>query len=451
MSSAMPRRTTRERTLRAALRRRLGARAALRRVAAQQGSFLVEALISAVILVIVGLGVLKTLDRGNQLGAEQRVQAVAGNVAHAEQEQIRALPVSEQSNMRRVSTRAVGGVTYQVSSRADWLNDTSGDASCTTAGSSADYMKLSTVVTWPAMGTRKPVTLESLITPGVRAFDAAQGSLAVKISDRDGNPVRGLQLGLSGGATLSDATSSAGCVLWGYLPADKGYELGFSRPPDYVLWDGSQVARVAVAVSGDHTSNVALQFDRGGYLQTTFKTRKRSQGPGFATTPQAVHFTNADGGGVNIPSTFSGDHATSPLLFPFTSAYTIHPDSCPAAEVPAGGDPTTGPPAATSATVTPGTTTSAVSWLPALNVKVTSGGESVDRAAVRVTTPCGTIYHRTTTSDGLIDDPGVPYAPSVGICVSDGARQVLTTSANVKVVTSLTINIPSTAPKGTCA
>ena len=45
----------------------------LRRLAsAQDGSFLVEALVSAMILVIVGLGVLKSLDRGSRLGAEQK-------------------------------------------------------------------------------------------------------------------------------------------------------------------------------------------------------------------------------------------------------------------------------------------------------------------------------------------------------------------------------------------
>lgn len=93
----------------------------------------------------------------------------------------------------------------------------------------------------------------------------------------------------------------------------------------------------------------------------------------------------------------------------------------------------------------------AISWLPALNLKVTAGGGPVDHAAVRLTTPCNTVYRRTTTSDGVIDDPGIPYAASVAICVSDGMSQVLTTSPNVKLVTSPTINIPTTAPSGTCA
>ncbi|MBA3747808.1 MAG: hypothetical protein H0W96_10020, partial [Solirubrobacterales bacterium] len=211
---------------------------------AQDGSFLVEAMVSAMIIVMVGLGVLKTLDRGNRLGGEQKVQAVAGNVAQTEIDSIRALAITEQSNLRRSSSRTVGDITYSISSRADWVDDAGGDESCTTADSSADYMKLSTVVTWPEMNGRKPVTLESLSSPGVRAFDADQGSLAVKISDRNGDGVAGLQLGLSGGATLSDATNDEGCVLWGYLPEGSGYALGFSRPPDYVLADGSQVADV---------------------------------------------------------------------------------------------------------------------------------------------------------------------------------------------------------------
>jgi len=362
------------------------------------------------------------------------VQAVAGNVAHAELEQIRALPISEVSNMRRVQTRAVGGVTYTATTRADWVNDTSGDVGCATAGSSADYMKLSTTVTWPQMGDRAPIKLESLVTPGVRAFDESQGSLAITVTDRNGAGVSGLQLGLSGGATLSDSTNSAGCVLWGYLPAGSGYRLGFSLA-DHVLPNGSQVADVPVAVIGGQTSSVALQYDRGGRIATTFRTKRSVNAALTATSPQAAHLTHSGGGGVSIPVTVTGSQATSPLLFPFTSGYTIHAGSCAAAEVPVPPPPpnplSPGAPAAVSATVSPGvTTTSAVVRVPALNIAVTSGGQPLAGAAVKVTTPCGTVYNRTTTASGVIDDPGFPYATSLTICVSDGPRRLQTTSTN---------------------
>ena len=427
------------------------------RLSAQDGSYLIEIMVSALILVIAAVGVLKSLDRGTELGGQQKVQAVAGNVAHAELEQIRALPISEVSNLRRVQTQTVGGVTYTATTRADWINDTSGDAGCTTAGSTADYMKLSTTVTWPQMGDRRPVKLDSLVTPGVRAFDDDQGSLSVRITDRNGDGVHGLQLNLTGGATLSDATNEDGCVLWGYLNEGTGYTLGFSRSPDYVLPNGQQVASLPAAVVGGQTSNVALQYDRGGRLETTFRTKRYDYAPLIATEPQKVHVTHAGGGGVSIPYEATGDQATTPLLFPFSSGYTVHADSCTAAEVPVPApvpDPLTpAAPTAVSKTVESGlTTATAVVRLPALNLTVTADDQPVAGAQIRVTTPCGTVYRRTTDADGLIDDPGFPYAESQEVCVSNGTRRLETTLANTNFNgTNLTLDITSSEPTGTCS
>ena len=143
----------------------------------------------------------RSLDRSSKLGGEQKYQAVAGNVAQTELEQVRALPLAEPVQPAPHVDRAPSAaITYTIASRADWVDDASGDADCTTSDSSADYMKLSTVVTWPQMGTRKPVTLESVVTPGVRSFGDNQGSLAVHVSDRNGDPVSGLPIALSGPA-----------------------------------------------------------------------------------------------------------------------------------------------------------------------------------------------------------------------------------------------------------
>ena len=90
--------------------------------------------------------------------------------------------------------------------------------------------------------------------------------------------------------------------------------------------------------------------------------------------------------------------------------------------------------------------------MPATNIRVISGGVNVNGATVRVTTPCGTVYRRSTASTGFIDDPGFPYAPSLAICVSDGTRSREVTQSNTNFnVTSLTIDIRSTDPAGTCA
>jgi len=429
-----------------------------RRCRAQDGSFLVEAMVSAFIIVIVGLGVLEAIDRGSRLGGQQKTQAVAGNVAQTEQELIRALSLSEQSYLRDyTTTRTVGGVTYTAVSRSDWVDDSSGEADCTSSGSAADYLRLSTRVTSPVMGTRKPIVLKTLITPGVRAFSDDQGSLAVQVTDRDGDPISGVQLNLTGGATRSDATNASGCVLWGYLATGSAYRVAFSLPSGHVLPDGGQVGDEPVAVVGSQTSNVAFQVDRGGYLRSRFVTKRSRTGDPEATYPKVAHVTNTGGGGVRVgPFAVDGDTMTSGLLFPFTSAYTIHADSCAATEVfsPVAAPRPPPPPAAASATVSPDgtTTTSPQVWLPPLMVVVSSAGVLAQNAIVRVTTPCGTVYRRTTNAAGEIDDPGFPPATSLAVCVSDGTRQRTATSGNVNFNgTRLPLDIASTDPTGTCA
>jgi Tfp pilus assembly protein PilV len=425
---------------------------------AQDGSFLIEALVSAFIVLVVGFGVIELLDRGTELGGEQRTQAVAGNVAQSELESIRALPVSGQSNLRRAVQRTVGGVTYSISSRADWVNDSSGDANCTVAGSRTDYMKISTVVTWPDMSGRKPVTLESISTPGVRAFGADQGSLAVKISDGNGDAVSGVQLNLSGGATLSDATNAAGCVMWGFLPVAASYSLSASRTPDYVTPDGAQTAVAPITLSGGATTTRELRYARGGYIAANFVTKRTADISSLMPTePKNAHVTHS---GMIAPKPLSvtSSSGTSGLLFPFTSAYAIHADSCSAAEVPVPA-PLPSPrlpaaPTAAAATVKAGTTTDPVTvQLPALNIKVKSDGEFKPDAIVRVTTPCGTVYRRTTTSNGEITDPGFPYAESLDICVSDGTheRTLTRSNKNFNVTIVLMSIVSSTDASGTCA
>jgi Tfp pilus assembly protein PilV len=451
MSSPMlRRRPTRARTLRCALRR-------LAR--GQDGSFLVEAMMSAVIIVVVGVGVLEVIDRSSRLGGQQEAQAIAGNLAQTEQEQVRAMSLSDQARLRRTTPKDVDGYRYSVSSRADWITDTTGDADCTTAASSADYLKLSTVVTWTGMGTRKPVTLESLITPGVRSFGPGQGSLAVQVTDRDGAGVSGLQLGLAGPATQSDTTSASGCVLWGYLPAGGGYTLGFSRPPDYVTPDGQQVVSKPVTVVGEQTSNVALQYDRGGYLTTSFVTRKTRLGANIATSPQFAHVTHPSAGGVSVSWPVTDSATTSPLLFPFASAYTVQPDSCSASDTPpVPEEPTPSTPVApapVTGIVTSGMTTpaSAVVRIPSPNIRVVSGSTLLSGATVRVTTGCGTVYRRLTQADGTLADPGFPYTRTLAICVAQGGRQLeavrSNTNFNMSLFTSMDLSTSTTS--GTCA
>ncbi len=98
----------------------------------------------------------------------------------------------------------VGNVNYSVTSRADWVRDTTGATqSCTNDSTQADYLKISSTITSNVVGTAiKPVTVSSIVAPPVGAFAANQGTLAVKVVDSRSNAVVGMNVSITGARNL---------------------------------------------------------------------------------------------------------------------------------------------------------------------------------------------------------------------------------------------------------
>jgi hypothetical protein len=411
----------------------------------ERGSFLIEVMVTAGIVLVVGLGVLAMVDRTSELSGQQRTQAVAGNVAQVELDTVKALPLSQLSNLRSTSSRTVGGVAYAITTRADWVNDTTMAPNCSTPGATADYLRVRTTVTYPGIRARRPAVLDTLVSPGVRAFDSNQGSLAVLITDRAGTPVSGLPIALTGPATnLTEPTNANGCVLWGYLKAVSGYSVSFSRT-DWVNPNGTSAGGGPVSVVGDETINAAYQFDHGGAIRANFTTKRA--GVPMPTKPTIVRVENSTGAGFlrdYSVGASSLDTTASGRLFPFANPYAVYADNCPSAK----------PPTATSVALTPGSTVQAADvQLPALNITVKDDGGDVANATVTVTTPCGNTYTRQTDSAGLIDDPGFPYATAgMTVCASKGGRKrVLSNQANTSFDgVDMTLNIGSSGSSGNC-
>ncbi|MGH2942630.1 MAG: carboxypeptidase-like regulatory domain-containing protein [Solirubrobacteraceae bacterium] len=399
-------------------------------------------MVTATVALVVGFGVLSMVDRTGDLSGEQRTQAIAGNLAQVELDTVKAMPLSQLSNMRRSTTQRVSGVDYSITTRGDWVNDTAMAPNCTTAGASADYLKIQTTVTHPTIAPRSPVVLDTIISPPVRSFSPNQGSLAVLVTDRAGAPVPGLSVSLTGPATFTDDTNANGCVLWGYLPAGSGYTLAFSKA-GYVTTDGSAGGGSA-SVAGDATTNVNYQFDRGGSFSTSFKV-KTTTGALIDTRPSVVRVENGTGSGFSrnydIGTASSLDTAPSGLLFPFTSPYAVYADNCAAAK------PTSN---LTAPAVTPGTAVQAADTiLPALHVTVQNNGSGapVNNATVRVVTACGTLYTRQTNSQGRLADPGFPFGTGFRVCATNGTRKrVISSQANTSFAnagTPVTLDIGS--------
>jgi Tfp pilus assembly protein PilV len=404
-------------------------------VRAESGSLLIEVMVSATIVLIVGFGVLAMVDRTTQLSAEQRSQAIAGNLAQVEIDRVKGLPLSELSNLRSSTPKFVAGVKYDITTRADWMDDTAMAPSCTTPGAKADYLKVQTSVTHAGMGTARPAVLDTLVSPPVRAFEANQGALALLVEDQAGKPVTGATVSLTGPATFTDTTSANGCILWSYLPAGSGYAVAVSKA-GYVTPSGVAKAGGSTSVVGDATTNASYEYDRGGSIRTSFKVRDAT-GALIATSPKLATVENGTGAGLSktydLGTASSLDTASQGLLFPFANPYAIY-----------AGCASNKPPAPTPAALTPGGSIQAADTvLPALHVTVLDGSSPVVGATVSVATGCGNMVVRRTNAQGQLDDPGFPYGTGLTVCATDGAtrKRVVSGQANTNVTTGTTVSI----------
>ncbi len=406
----------------------------------EDGSMLVEVMVAAVLLLILAMGVLQALDHAEARDSQQRAKAVAGNLVQAEQERLRALPLQDLSNNHSTSTQVVNGVSYDIESRAEWVTDATGEANCATGGASADYLRITSSVDSPALRSGAPITLDSIMAPPARVFTPTEGSLSVQITDRNGDPVPGQSLALTGDRNVSGVTNAEGCVLWGYLPADNDYTLAYSSA-GWIDPAGQTAISVTQSVAGEQTRNVVFTYDRGGTMTVDFTTTRMSDAAVVASEPAFATIEHPGPPATLIPYPLEGSRLETPLLFPFTSPYAVYADNCTQAR----------PATPAVETVAPGANTAGAILLPSLDLKVVNGAAAVAGASVTVVTTCGTKIVRTTGADGRLADPGYPSGTDFGVCVSNGTVKHEQTLSNTTLPgQDLTVDLAG-APAGVCA
>jgi Tfp pilus assembly protein PilV len=407
----------------------------------EDGSTLVEVLVAAALLLILAMGVLQALDHAEARGSEQKAKAIAGNLAQAEQERLRALPLTELSNNHSVRSEFVNGVTFDIESRAEWVTDATGEANCATGGASADYLRITSTVDSAALRAGSPLTLDSIMAPPARAFTPTEGSLSVQITDRNGDPVEGQTLELTGDRNVSGVTNAQGCVLWGYLPADNDYTLAYSSP-GWIDPSGATAISATQSVAGEQTRNVVFTYDRGGTLSVDFTTTRMSDGAHVSSAPAFATIEHPGPPATLIPYPIEGSQLETPLLFPFTSPYSVYADNCTHAR----------PSIPAVETVLPGQNTAGTPiLLPSLDVKVVNGAAAVSGATVSVLTACGTSIDRTTTANGRLADPGYPFGTGLHVCVSNGTvERELTLDNTTLPGQDITVDLAG-APAGVCS
>jgi len=388
---------------------------------------LIEVIVSALIIVVVGGAVLTLLQATARSAADSRNRTAAQAIAQEDQARLRSMRISSLNRLNQNWTAKLGGTTFTVNSTGTFVNNATGNPSCTGSNTSADYVRITSTVTWPNMNGRPPIVMNSIVAPSNGSLNPGNGTLTVSTINAAGLPLPGVGLSGTGAGTFSGTTDSEGCANFADLPAGN-YTLT-PTAAGLVDKDGKSPASQTTSVSSSSTNTVQLQYDKPGALEVNFKYRVGSTGEFKTSTASSIQVFNST---MTSPLTVSapgGNPAatittpTSPAkLFPFTSPYAVYAGTCsennpnPKSEA---GSP--GAPAIASVTVPPGASIAPLPkgaiQLPALNVTVKQNGVLLSGAKVRVTGTCSFARNYTTNASGALPDPGLPWG-TYTVCVS---------------------------------
>lgn len=237
------------------------------------GFTLVETLAAMIVFSIFAVSVAGVIVNTFGLTKSNSARVVAANLAAQQIEAVRAVrAVDVPDGAVTVTPKpVVNGVEYTVVRTANPVAADSSTSPCTgpaTSGGVRLAYKLVTVdVTWPGMGSLRPVRSDTLLNLGVGfgSVDATTGTGAISVRGSDDTPRSGVVVTLTpGGAART--TGSDGCAVFvGLNPA-----VSYSAAVDQAGWvDKSGVQRsvsAAFAVSASGITRVTMSYGRPGSL-----------------------------------------------------------------------------------------------------------------------------------------------------------------------------------------
>ncbi|SEH13701.1 carboxypeptidase-like regulatory domain-containing protein [Thermoleophilum album] len=439
-----------------ALRAGLSKRAA--GAASAGGWVLVEVLMGAVIVAATATAILGGLDGFQRATTVDRSRSVAMSLAEQDIDRMRGLRNDQLANLDQTRVVTVKGVNYTVRSRADWLSDSGTDAGCTQPNAQANYLRLTSTVSSPALP--RPVTLRTLVTPRGTPLDASGGAIVLTVVDRNDQPLPGVTMQLSGPVNLVATTNDQGCVFFAGVP---GGDYTVTAPSSYVQMDGSSPPTSVVSPIPGQTVNKTMKMDRPGKIRAQIATKVG--GTLFQSQATTLSVANASLPSPNYRTFTIGSPATQITtgdLFPFPSGYGVFTGGC------AANNPTvyaanyfqTNPGLGTPG---PGDTVDVTVIQPAINVVVKNSSGAVMAGAEVVAysqdSGCSQTFRKLTNSQGKLNDPGFPFG-NYRICADNNqsgssARYAYAsgTIANTSPdgTATITITVPSsTSARGRC-
>jgi hypothetical protein len=308
------------------------------------------------------------------------------------------------------------------------------------------------------------VTETGLLTPAVGALSTASGSATVQLTNRDGLPLSGVAVNLTGASTQSATTNSLGCAVFGYIPVGS-YNITI---PGHVAMESSSPATSTMQVYTGRATFTPLQVSLPATVRANFVP---PSGQTITTSMVWDSITVKNGNLVGGEKIFTrASRATSvdaTDLYPFLDGVGVFAGTCDA------NDPSLYVPTYFNPSATRGWTALTAGTLSAVNVEMPTLRVTVNRQAVSPpTTPavptwtrtqlmvtqndgtgCNSVIHQLTNTKASANTTAVqfPIAQPFGhytICASTRGRtnQSSTGTAIVDRRITTTVNLTSPIP-----
>jgi Tfp pilus assembly protein PilV len=397
------------------------------------GFVLIEILVSALILTIASAGVIAVITTTIHSQGEQRHGSEAYALAQEDQARLASMQLGLLNHLNQTREVDLNQTVFKVNSSGLFVNDKTSLPSCTVGSSSADYVQITSKVTWPGMDNSEKAEIESILSPSNGSLDPNRGTLAIFAANESQTPMPGISVAGGSGA-FSGVTDAAGCAVFPDLPSGN-YQLAVNAEAAHLVnKDGYGVEEKTVGVVGGEAKRVDLRFDRPGTIPVNFKYRIGSTATYATSTADSVVAANTGmtetAKAIWNPSGLREATVNATPLFPFTSPYTLYAGSC-AANNPNPEGKTSPPGAAAIANmVAPagGITAPVTIQLPAFDPTVWSGKNEAnkgsaftnadvwirDATCTKGSEPVTRRY--TTDSSGKLTDLGLPWGV-YNVCV----------------------------------
>lgn len=308
------------------------------------GVSLIELMVAILLFGLLSTAALTTLNFTINLTRQDRNRVAASTLAQRELEVTRNQFFSKLQGPKTISvnqvvnpnpvpaTQAVGqpsivdSVAYTVTREAEWQTPAGvGTSSPCDNGGTAElaYLHVAVSVTWVRMGSVKPVTSDTLLTPTKGTYSDTTGHIGVKVVDRDGAIVSGQSVSVSGpSGTTTSNTESDGCAIFAFLPPG-AYTVTLLKP-GYVDQSGASAPSYSATVTAGTIYKLPVAWDERAKIDLTLVP------PVGASAPNDLPVTLVNSGFTLGTKAYAGTGLTRSLddLWPYLNGYEAYVGDC---------------------------------------------------------------------------------------------------------------------------